>query len=196
MKYKYKNTSHSFTLKANGIARMLAMDIVITPSGDLSKQFKTKGIWDTGATGSVITEEILNALQLKPVGIANVSTASESGLMKPTYIIDVFLKHDVKIYGIEVTMGKIAAEAGYHFLIGMDIINVGDFSITNYQGETWLSFRVPSSHHIDYVQQFNKEKEFIDRHFAAKRNMNSQCICNSGKKFKNCHGKNLIEDKS
>jgi len=36
-------------------------------------------------------------------------------------------------------------------LIGMDIITLGDFSITNHKGKTCMSFRVPSIHEIDYV---------------------------------------------
>jgi hypothetical protein len=192
MNFKFKTVSHSFTLKADGISRMLSLDIEITPFNEPTKRFKTKGIWDTGATGSVITQEIFDALQLKQVGVANVSTATISSIMKPTYLIDVFLKSDLRVRSVEVTIGNISAEKGFHFLIGMDIITLGDFSITNMEGKTCLSFRVPSQHQIDYVAQFNKEKEFIDRHFAAKRNMNSPCICGSNKKFKNCHGKNLI----
>lgn len=193
MDYKFKNPSHCFTLKANGIARMLAMDITITLPGDKTKAFKTKGIWDTGATSSVITQEIFDQLQLKQIGIANVSTASESAKSLPTYLVDVFLKPDVLVQGIEVTVGKIAAESGYHFLIGMDIITFGDFVLTNVDQKTCLSFRLPSQLEIDFVAQQQKLKEFIDRHMQAKRNMNSPCICNSGKKFKNCHGKDLVE---
>ena len=38
-------------------------------------------------------------------------------------------------------------------LIGMDVISLGDFSITNLNGVTCFSFRVPSMHEIDYVKQ-------------------------------------------
>jgi len=40
-------------------------------------------------------------------------------------------------------------------LIGMDVITLGDFSITNHNGITCMSFRVPSSHEIDYVKNPN-----------------------------------------
>ena len=195
MNYKHKNPSHSFSIRAKGIASMLVMDIAVTPYGNPALLYKTKGIWDTGATKSVITQQLFDALHLVPFGMSKVSTASESGILKQTYLVDVFLKQDVVVQQIEVTVGTIASEVGIDFLIGMDIITTGDFSITNFEGNTIMSFRIPSLYQVDFVEQHNKEKEFIDRHLAAKRNMNSPCICNSGKKFKNCHGKNLIEDK-
>ena len=37
----------------------------------------------------------------------------------------------------------------------MDVITLGDFSITNHKGITCMSFRIPSSHEIDYVKNLN-----------------------------------------
>lgn len=37
------------------------------------------------------------------------------------------------------------------FLIGMDIITLGDFAVTNVNGKTVFSFRYPSCEKIDYV---------------------------------------------
>jgi hypothetical protein len=36
-------------------------------------------------------------------------------------------------------------------LIGMDIITLGDFAVSNFEGVTKFSFRVPSLSHIDFV---------------------------------------------
>jgi hypothetical protein len=44
-----------------------------------------------------------------------------------------------------------ALAGGIEALIGMDIITLGDFSITNHKGVTCMSFRIPSGHEIDYV---------------------------------------------
>ena len=35
----------------------------------------------------------------------------------------------------------------------MNIINTGDFAVTNYNGVTKFSFRVPSLAHIDFVAE-------------------------------------------
>jgi hypothetical protein len=34
----------------------------------------------------------------------------------------------------------------------MDIIGLGDFSITNFEGRMCMSFRFPSKHEIDYCK--------------------------------------------
>jgi len=40
-------------------------------------------------------------------------------------------------------------------LIGMDVICKGDFAITNFQGNTTFSFRMPSMYEIDFVAEGN-----------------------------------------
>jgi hypothetical protein len=140
------------TLKFNGLSNMVSLDIEITSPDDRNKVFKTKGIFDTGATASVITQEAANFLGLKQTGVASVNTASHTGMETSTYRIDLFLKSDLRVRGVDVTVGKIIAEHGFDCLIGMDIITLGDFSITNHQGNTCMSLRIPSAHEIDYVK--------------------------------------------
>ena len=41
-------------------------------------------------------------------------------------------------------------------LIGMDIINLGDFAITNKNGNTKFTFEIPSSRDIDFVKENKK----------------------------------------
>jgi hypothetical protein len=41
---------------------------------------------------------------------------------------------------------------GCDMLIGMDVINLGDFAVTNYNGRTMFSFRMPSADRIDFVR--------------------------------------------
>jgi hypothetical protein len=66
-------------------------------------------------------------------------------------------------------------------LIGMSIINKGDFSISNYDNKTTLSFRIPSVKETDYT----KEKP-VSHISPPRTNRNDRCPCNSGKKYKNC----------
>ena len=82
---------------------------------------------------------------------------------------------------------------GFDVLIGMDIITLGDFSITNVGGKTIFSFRVPSTETIDYVQQDNQKRMSSHSPYIAPKapGRNDPCPCGSGKKFKNCHGKGL-----
>ena len=39
---------------------------------------------------------------------------------------------------------------GIDVLIGMDIISLGDFAISNYESKTQFSFRIPSQEHVEY----------------------------------------------
>jgi hypothetical protein len=42
-------------------------------------------------------------------------------------------------------------------LLEMDVITLGDFSVTNYDNKTLYSFRTPSVCHVDFVKQYNDE---------------------------------------
>ena len=182
--------THALTFRSNGGLMRVIHTPVFVATADTDNKIEFRGIWDTGASHTVITQNVVDSLNLKPIGKTKVSTASEHEFETYQYIIDLYLKNDLKIKDVIVTLGKLTDN--FNCLIGMDIITLGDFSITNHEKNTCMSFRIPSLREIDYVAEINKEREFIKRHFDAKRNMNNPCICNSGKKFKNCHGKNLI----
>jgi hypothetical protein len=58
----------------------------------------------------------------------------------------------------------------YDLLIGMDIITIGDMSITNGSRNTWFSFRYPPDiHQIDYVSKANEIMEKKVRKEKSKR---------------------------
>ena len=181
--------SHSFTLKSNiGIQKVLHMPVYITRVYEhFSKCFKTTAIWDTGASGTVITQKVVEHFNLKPTGIAKVNTASESGIITNTYLIDLYLKEDLMIQGVKVTVGKISDNIDC--LIGMDVITLSDFSFSNFNGKTCLSIRFPSQHEIDYVKdpQFTASTPPIVQPTKIQRN--DPCPCGSSKKYKHCCGK-------
>ena len=58
---------------------------------------------------------------------------------------------------------------GPDVLLGMDIITIGDFSITNQAGNTVFSFRVPSQHTIDYVAETLAAKKKYGRRQEKKK---------------------------
>ncbi len=88
------------------------------------------------------------------------------------------LPNDVGVVGALVT--GLPPIDGFGALLGMDVIALGDFSITNVDGRTWMSFRFPSRVGIDYVVEEDRAR------FAGVR-ANDPCPCGSGKKFKKCH---------
>jgi hypothetical protein len=79
-------------------------------------------IWDTGATSSMIAENIAHTLRLKPVGhtvIAGVHGVTNAN----TYCVDVKFNIGATVKGIKVA--EASNTGGFGLLVGMDIIGRG-----------------------------------------------------------------------
>lgn len=179
----------TFTISYNGRSNVLASKVGITeafdparPPADAPKEFVA--VWDTGATNSVITETVIAQCQLKPTGIADVHTAQGSH-RTPTYLVGIMLPNLVGFPSIRVSKGILPST--YDVLIGMDIIGSGDLAVTNKDGKTVFSFRMPSIELIDFVTH----PQYRTAAAATKVGRNARCPCGSGKKYKNCHGGNV-----
>ena len=178
-------TFQALTIKANGLSNRIITDIEISVAYDTAKSpdplpdsIATKALWDTGASNSVITTELAKSLDLIPVGTQEVHHG-DGVSVRNGYIVNLFLPNQVCIVGVLVTEFP-ASHQDFSVLIGMDVICIGDFSITNFKGQTWMSFRTPSCEAIDYVAEAEKIK------YAGVK-PNAPCPCGSGKKFKKCH---------
>ena len=113
-------------------------------------------IWDTGATNSVITKKVVDDLGLKPIGLTEVNHAGGKSIQN-VYFVNVILPDNVVVSQVRVTEGKLIAPDNIpeqkrpQVLIGMDIISMGDFAVTNANGKTVLSFRTPPVGEIDFI---------------------------------------------
>lgn len=118
--------------------------------GDASSvRLKTfKGVWDTGATCSVVSQRIVDVLKLQPIDRAVAETASGS-YDACGYLVAIYLPNGVVFPAIRVIDSP--AIGGADALIGMDIIGDGDLAITNVDGRTCMSFQLPSSRRIDFM---------------------------------------------
>ncbi|MBP5687778.1 MAG: SEC-C domain-containing protein [Muribaculaceae bacterium] len=149
-----------------------------------------EAIWDTGAEMSSISHRVIRELGLMPVGMAkNYTAAGEIDVH--IYVVNVQLPMGVAFAQLPVTGNDLG---DVDMLIGMDVISKGDFAVTNVGGVTTFSFRIPSQETIDYVEQDNqanaKAQLVADALKHKKVGRNDPCPCGSGKKYKNCHGKN------
>ena len=136
----------------------------------------TKALWDTGATKSVIADSLAKELKLTPVGKTEVFHADGSS-DRLCYLVNFGLPNKVDIVGALVS--EQPESQGFRVIVGMDVIALGDFVVTNAGGQTWVSFSTPSSARTDYVDEVNRER------FAGV-SRNAPCPCGSGKKFKKC----------
>ena len=87
-----RQTSYALTQKSSGRARALVTVIAITPPDVFNQQYDTRAIWDTGASGTVITQKVVDALGLQPTGFAKINTASQKNIDSPTFLINVVLQ--------------------------------------------------------------------------------------------------------
>ncbi|MEM9424515.1 MAG: hypothetical protein AAF975_07000 [Spirochaetota bacterium] len=102
----------------------------------------------------------LTGKEIDRIPVRGVNSESEQGV----YIISEFiLPNLVMVTNINVICGDIG-ESG-DILIGMDIITLGDFTITNDKSETQFTFSIPPHYNkIDFVkrsEKLNKSKRSL-----------------------------------
>ncbi|MCM1730892.1 SEC-C metal-binding domain-containing protein [Bacteroides uniformis] len=188
----------NFTLKAHGRLREIITDVSIYDAihGEIAtnndpRVLNTKALWDTGASNCVITPSCAKKLNLKPIGMAQTRHAGGISVAN-VYLITVMLPNGVGIKNVRFTECS-EQEGAFGVIIGMDIITRGDFAISNVNGETTFSFRLPSIRTIDFVKEGeqirNAQTKADPVKTIPKISRNAPCPCGSGKKYKNCHGK-------
>lgn len=104
--------------------------------------------WDTGATHSSISNELVQALNIEPIKNSNGITVG--GTYSANIYEVIILLHDTYPVKVEAQAVSNINATGIDLLIGMDVIYLGDFAITNYRGKTCFSFRIPSKGFIDF----------------------------------------------
>ena len=102
-------------------------------------------LWDTGANTTVINVNLAKELGLVSLGKVSVNTPSG--------------KHEADVYYVDIILPGGSTQtlqvcSGYSsqwdVLIGMDIIGLGDFAISNYNGKTAFAFRIPSLSDVQF----------------------------------------------
>ncbi len=145
---------HAFTTKYSQRTSVLFTDIGVSKPDHDGELSKFRGVWDTGATNSVISKRVVDALGLKAVRTTRNYTANgerEAGV----YIVDLVLPNKVVLAGQPVIDGLLVdAEV----LVGMDVIGKGDFAVTHQGNGTCMTFQLPSNNHIDFVETINQTK--------------------------------------
>ena len=186
-------TSRVYSIRYKGLAQQLVSNIYISdaalqlekPENDGQGIIQCQGLWDTGATNTVVSSRIIDRLKLPVVSRTHVGGVN--GEFETTiHMIDLWLPNFFVIRKVLVTKGILTSEIDA--LIGMDVITMGDFAISNFQGMTIFSYRSPSIADTDYV----KQAELLHQAKVNNISRNAPCPCGSGRKYKNCCGKNKI----
>jgi predicted aspartyl protease len=138
-----------FTVAYQNISRVLSNEVELESWMNSNGRIKLKALWDTGATGSLIRPEIAVKLRLKSFGKILMSTPTGKDIPSNVYSVNLYLPNHTVITQIPVSEG---IPNNCDMLIGMDIINLGDFAVTNFNGHTTFSFRMPSMDEINFVE--------------------------------------------
>ena len=167
------NSVLAFTIGHSGFSNKLISKVSVSPhdnantSGIVTTQEPSlNGLWDTGATCSVITQNVVDSLSLKPIRYGFVSTPSGE-YETSFYYVDIGLPNHVIVGPLLVPLGK---PSGCDVLIGMDVIMSGDFAVSNYNGSTTFTFRVPSIETTDYVKKARISSLLGPKHGKGKKN--------------------------
>lgn len=156
---------HAFRVEYDKVMGVLFTDISISlpTNGNPNKPriVSFKGIWDTGATSTVVTKNVIESLGLVPSGKAEVSGVNSCQIAN-TYIIDLYLPNNILLHDWRVIESEINSP-GVSVLIGMDVIHNGDFSVNNGLGHTVFMFAMPPFEHFEnYVEKsdvLNRKKK-------------------------------------
>lgn len=101
----------------------------ITKSGQLKYTQVSSMVWDTGATNTLISSQVVDALELVPLEESLVEGVG--GIVKSlVYEISLYLANDIVFKNVKALCSNIG---DYDLVVGMDIIAQGDFVVSNNQ---------------------------------------------------------------
>ena len=132
----------TLTYQYAGIARKLITPAylypVSAPAGTAS--VTVNALWDTGATFSAISVDVANRLKLVPtdtVSVAGVHTINTvNAALVTVELPDSVIKKDIRV-----AICNLNSQVG--MILGMDIIMLGDFAVSNGGRQSLFSFAVP-----------------------------------------------------
>jgi predicted aspartyl protease len=182
----------AFTSRFNGRSLRLTTEVEIFAAFNPAITQPTQGkkyqaLYDTGATHSAISPQVVADLNLASIGAKTVGVGG-GALTTTSHLVNIGLPNQV-MFGM-IPVSKMVLLGGIDALIGMDILGTGDFAVTHHDDKTTFSFCVPSRREIDFVGEINQQmNQKSAPAISHKLSRNSRCHCGSGKKYKVCHGR-------
>ena len=134
-----------FTKKFKNVEDRILIDTTIS---FLKNKMKSNTLIDTGATISCISKDVVKTLKLQPIGVDRVSTPSGTAVLNK-YLIDISFKKNMIFKNIFVLESEIGNQ-GIDLLVGMDILNKNDITISNYDNHTQFSLRYPVNGNLEF----------------------------------------------
>lgn len=101
----------------------------------------------------MITSQAVAELGLETGGYTRVHHVQGTTDEVPFYFVNLVLFSNFHFPDVAVVLGELTDT---DVLIGMDIVNRGDFAVSNKNGGTTFSFRIPSVEDFDFVKEDEK----------------------------------------
>jgi hypothetical protein len=147
----------AITIRSDGLLTRIISPVTVRQSeayckinGLNAELLEAKAMWDTGSTGCCISQRLAAALALISVDSWNLTSVHDSKSTN-VYLLDIILPDKTTISNL--TVVEIDSTGAYDVIIGMNIIGLGDFALSNDHGKTLFSFRLPAgSQPIDFTK--------------------------------------------
>ena len=147
---------YSYTRRYAGIATALLTPCAVFRSwrpssgGPQPTAVQYQCLWDTGATISAVTKRVATDLELPVEARIPVQHAGGASTGVPLHYVNLQLPNGLVIVGRAVAQLPLA---NCDVLVGMDIISLGDFAVSNFGSSTTFTFRIPSVEELDFVAE-------------------------------------------
>lgn len=105
------------------------------PAGNIAEIKTYNALWDTGATCSCISEKVVRDLNLPIISKQEIKGATGAAT-KNVHVVEIFLPNNLRIEKVKAICADIN---DFDVLIGMDIISLGDFIISNFNRQTYFT---------------------------------------------------------
>lgn len=136
-----------FTKEYKSQPDSILSNVIICPAVDLSTDNVVPVhcqvedvLWDTGATNTLISKQVVDALGLQAKNKVIISSAG-GDIESWTYIVHVILPTGTAELNVQAVLND---NPDYDVVIGMDIINTCDFCYTKKDGKRVFSLHHPS----------------------------------------------------
>ena len=133
----------TFSVSYDGLVDAVTCTVAIAqtePFKDSGGNYlRCNAMWDTGALYTVVSKRVVAKLALAPID-SGIAYTVQGSYEAAVYLLDLMLPNRMLVKALRVSEGDFD---DCDILIGMDVIRLGDFSVTNLNN-TIFSFRIPS----------------------------------------------------
>jgi hypothetical protein len=113
----------------------------VEPGEHIDPAWNCDALWDTGASMSFIGPDLVSLMDLQQAGLVDTTDFDGKVERFPAYYIALVAKGSFGFSRIRV--GFQPKKHPYDLVIGMDVIQIGDFCLDNSSGKTKLTFKYP-----------------------------------------------------